>query len=379
MWRESRKKVHGVRKQPPVGTTFSFTLNTAAAVKLAFTQTVTGRRVAGSCVRQTKHNKHKRSCKLTNLVGTFALTGRAGTNKLAFGGTLPNRHNLDRHLPGRDQRQQQRRQDELETARVQDRVIAAAPSPVNTPSVLVRPPGRARTLWISRVFTGTLRERRRNQCVARLGPCHDRRARPFQSRVPRRPVSTMLSPTVFPRTTLGRRPSGTEVIRRTSVELVYSSWVPTAGASAPRHGAIAIDEQRSPDRSHSLDYPYRVWKRSTNVAKPAGHGAADEALLLAVLRQAPLRKEVRPRVGMDVGGCGALPSRPSEEVGDARSREGTVRVGPTAAERHNRLRCRARTPCACWASVGVVDVVACRLPSPYPPHTTRSLWAARGR
>lgn len=93
-WRESGKTLRGARKQPPAGTTFRFTLNMQAAVTLTFSQNVPGRRVGDSCRRQTRRNKHKRPCRLTSVVGTIALTGKAGLNKLAFTGTLPNGHKL---------------------------------------------------------------------------------------------------------------------------------------------------------------------------------------------------------------------------------------------------------------------------------------------
>jgi hypothetical protein len=82
------------KKKPPVGTMFSFTLNTAATLKLTFTQRVSGRKVKHRCVAQTKHNKHDRSCKLTTTAGTLTLTGHAGTDKISFQGRVSKRHKL---------------------------------------------------------------------------------------------------------------------------------------------------------------------------------------------------------------------------------------------------------------------------------------------
>jgi hypothetical protein len=85
-WREPGKARHG--KRPPVGTTFRFTLNESATVTLAFTETITGRRVGGRCVRQTRHNGRKRVCRLTITVGTTTVAGHAGRNTMTFTGQL---------------------------------------------------------------------------------------------------------------------------------------------------------------------------------------------------------------------------------------------------------------------------------------------------
>ena len=50
-------RVSAKRRHPPVGTTFTFRLNESATYVLAFTHTVTGRKVKGHCVAQTRGNR----------------------------------------------------------------------------------------------------------------------------------------------------------------------------------------------------------------------------------------------------------------------------------------------------------------------------------
>src|SRR6202035_3226387 len=49
VWREASHAARFARKLPPVGTTFSFTLNEQAKVSFAFTQPSTGRKVGRRC------------------------------------------------------------------------------------------------------------------------------------------------------------------------------------------------------------------------------------------------------------------------------------------------------------------------------------------
>jgi hypothetical protein len=97
-WREGRKLASIAstkrKRRPPVGTTFTFTLNTAATLKLTFTHRVRGRRVKRKCVAPTRHNKHDRSCKRTTTAGTLTLTGHAGTDKISFQGRLSKKRKL---------------------------------------------------------------------------------------------------------------------------------------------------------------------------------------------------------------------------------------------------------------------------------------------
>jgi hypothetical protein len=87
-WREGGKVASYSRRRPPVGTTFRFVLNQQAAVSFAFTQQVGGRRVGGSCVAQTRRNRHRRSCKRTVTQGTLSFVGHSGLNRVTFQGRI---------------------------------------------------------------------------------------------------------------------------------------------------------------------------------------------------------------------------------------------------------------------------------------------------
>ncbi len=99
-WREGRGLAsiasvrHKHRRKPRVGTTFRFTLNTAAKVELTFTHRIKGRRVKHRCVVSTRHNRHDRACKWTVTAGMLTLAGDPGTDKLRFQGRLSKRHKL---------------------------------------------------------------------------------------------------------------------------------------------------------------------------------------------------------------------------------------------------------------------------------------------
>ena len=94
-WREGNALARFARKQklPPLGTTFSFTLNEQARVSFAFTQRVGGREVNRKCVTQTKKNRRKHACKRTVTRGTLSFTGHAETNKVSFQGRIS--HSLE--------------------------------------------------------------------------------------------------------------------------------------------------------------------------------------------------------------------------------------------------------------------------------------------
>jgi alpha-tubulin suppressor-like RCC1 family protein len=97
-WTERRRPGGSRRHAPPIGTTFSFTLNEAAAVNLAFTQRLTGRTVNTSCLAQTKTNRRRPACTRTIVAGTLTLAGRPGTNRLRFVGRISRTKKLE---PGR--------------------------------------------------------------------------------------------------------------------------------------------------------------------------------------------------------------------------------------------------------------------------------------
>ncbi len=98
-WREGVQlaSIASVRhkRKPPVGTTFTFTLNTPATIELTFTHRVKGREVKHECVGPTGHNEHHRHCMRSVTVGNLILTGgHAGTDKIRFQGRLSQKHKL---------------------------------------------------------------------------------------------------------------------------------------------------------------------------------------------------------------------------------------------------------------------------------------------
>lgn len=87
-WRERNKLAQISKKKPPLGTTFAFSLNEPAAVRLAFTRPAAGRKVSKKCVPVSKKNRKKRKCTRTVLVGTLAFNAHAGANRVRFAGRL---------------------------------------------------------------------------------------------------------------------------------------------------------------------------------------------------------------------------------------------------------------------------------------------------
>ncbi|HEV7584664.1 MAG TPA: hypothetical protein VGO14_02685 [Solirubrobacteraceae bacterium] len=87
VWREGRRLAH-ISRRPPVGTTFSFTLNQQARVSFAFTQQASGRVLGGRCVAQTKANRAHRSCRRSLTRGSLTIAGHLGSNGVAFQGRL---------------------------------------------------------------------------------------------------------------------------------------------------------------------------------------------------------------------------------------------------------------------------------------------------
>lgn len=92
-WRTGTKlakvsSAHRATKKPPIGTTFTFTLNEPASLALVFTHGASGRKVHGKCVAQTHGNRHDKACTRTVTVGTLKLTGRTGKNKVSFDGRV---------------------------------------------------------------------------------------------------------------------------------------------------------------------------------------------------------------------------------------------------------------------------------------------------
>ncbi|MFI5008966.1 MAG: hypothetical protein ACHQDY_01680 [Solirubrobacterales bacterium] len=76
------------KRQPPLGTTFSFALSEPSSVSFSFTEHLTGRRVGHVCVAQSRKDvKHKR-CERAVAAGALSLSGAGGANKVAFQGRL---------------------------------------------------------------------------------------------------------------------------------------------------------------------------------------------------------------------------------------------------------------------------------------------------
>ena len=73
---------------PPVGDTFTMTLNEAASVSMVFTRHASGRSVGGKCVAETKANKRKKACALAVNAGTLTFSGHAGVNTVVFEGRV---------------------------------------------------------------------------------------------------------------------------------------------------------------------------------------------------------------------------------------------------------------------------------------------------
>jgi hypothetical protein len=86
----SHWRTHKVKRGPrlPVGTTFQLQLDRAAQLRFAFSQIVSGRKVNGHCVKATKTNRRKSRCDRYQTGGTLTITGKAGTNTVAFRGTI---------------------------------------------------------------------------------------------------------------------------------------------------------------------------------------------------------------------------------------------------------------------------------------------------
>jgi hypothetical protein len=95
VWREGNRIVQfSSAPKHPLGTTFTFTLNTAATVKLSFTRSVDGRRLRGKCLARTAHNRHKPACLRSLAAGSLTFSGDAGANRVLFQGRLSNSDKL---------------------------------------------------------------------------------------------------------------------------------------------------------------------------------------------------------------------------------------------------------------------------------------------
>lgn len=83
----------------PVGTTFTLVLNTAASLKLTFTQSLSGYKAGKRCIAKSHKNRHTRPCQRTVTAGTLTFpNGHPGVNTITFQGRLSRKKKL---RPGR--------------------------------------------------------------------------------------------------------------------------------------------------------------------------------------------------------------------------------------------------------------------------------------
>jgi hypothetical protein len=80
------------KKKVPVGTTFSYSLDKPAVVRLSFRQPNVGRLVGGRCVAQRPANKKKRKCTIT--AGRLTFVGHSGLNTVHFTGRVSSKKKL---------------------------------------------------------------------------------------------------------------------------------------------------------------------------------------------------------------------------------------------------------------------------------------------
>jgi hypothetical protein len=98
-WRENNTLPEiSATKKPPVGTTFSCTLNEPATVTLSFTQKASGHTVHRKCVAPSAKNRHKPRCTRVIAAGSLTLAGHLGTTMVRFAGRISH---TDKLKPGR--------------------------------------------------------------------------------------------------------------------------------------------------------------------------------------------------------------------------------------------------------------------------------------
>jgi hypothetical protein len=94
-WREGKRLAKISRRAgPPVGTTFSFSLNEPATVSFSFTRRASGRSVRGKCVAKSPKNAEHKTCKRTVADDTLSFTGNSGSNKVIFAGRISRSNRL---------------------------------------------------------------------------------------------------------------------------------------------------------------------------------------------------------------------------------------------------------------------------------------------
>jgi len=98
-WREGRGLPEISRRHKlPVGTTFSFKLNEAAAVSFTFEHLATGRKLGDRCVLKASTSAKHERCKRAAVAGTLRFSGHAGANTVVFEGRMSSSQRL---RPGR--------------------------------------------------------------------------------------------------------------------------------------------------------------------------------------------------------------------------------------------------------------------------------------
>jgi len=89
VWREgSRLAAYARAKRPPLGTSFSVSLNEAASVTLSFSERAGGRRLGRRCLAPTPRNRRRPACKRMITAGTLTFAARAGLNRISFQGRI---------------------------------------------------------------------------------------------------------------------------------------------------------------------------------------------------------------------------------------------------------------------------------------------------
>jgi hypothetical protein len=83
--------VSAKRRRVPIGTTFHFSLNQAATVKIAISQSMAGRRSGKRCVKPSKRLAHNKRCTRIVTKGVLTRHGQPGANSIAFSGRIGRR------------------------------------------------------------------------------------------------------------------------------------------------------------------------------------------------------------------------------------------------------------------------------------------------
>jgi streptogramin lyase len=87
-WREGSALAAVSARRPPVGTTFSFTLNEQARLRLVFTRLVIGRRSAHGCIGTTRPPAARLRCTRRLAAGELAPEGAPGPERVSFQGRI---------------------------------------------------------------------------------------------------------------------------------------------------------------------------------------------------------------------------------------------------------------------------------------------------